>query len=150
LDGIPLHDSLSRAVAASQQAGGRYLVVDATCYALAGRDVVEMPKRSAPAVMNEWTGQLPESASMAAIGQRLCELGLGSSAVVAFDRHDAPGHWFNAVNYEGTILAVDGQAALFEEWPPSKDGLGFDESYMSYSDAIYFTADGKVARNDHE
>ena len=29
LGGIPLHDALSRAVAASQQAGGRYLVVDA-------------------------------------------------------------------------------------------------------------------------
>jgi hypothetical protein len=64
--------------------------------------------------------------------------------------HPAPGHWFNAVNHEGSVLAVDGQAALFEEWPPSKDGLGFDESGMSFSDAVYFTADGKVARNDHE
>lgn len=103
-----------------------------------------------PAVMNEWAGQSPESASMAAIWQRLRELGPGSSAVVGFDREDAPGHWFNAVNHEGTVLAVDGQAARFEEWPPSKDGLGFDESGMSYSDAIYFTADGKVARNDHQ
>ena len=54
------------------------------------------------------------------------------------------------MNHEGTVLAVDGQAARFEEWPPSEDGLGFDESDMSYSDAIYFTADGKVARNDHQ
>jgi len=61
-----------------------------------------------------------------------------------------PGHWFNAVKHEGTVLAVDGQAGLFEEWPPSKDGLGFDENGMSYSDAVYFTADGKVARNDHQ
>jgi len=67
-----------------------------------------------------------------------------------FDRQDAPGHWFNAVNHDGTVLAVDGQDAWFEEWPPSKDGLGFDESGMSYSDAIYFTADGKVVRNDHQ
>ena len=103
-----------------------------------------------PAVMSEWASQSPEPASMAAIGQRLRELGPGSSAVVGFDRQDAPGHWFNAVNHEGTVLAVDGQAARFEEWPPSKDGLGFDESGMSYSDAIYFTADGKVARNDHQ
>jgi hypothetical protein len=102
------------------------------------------------AVMNEWAGQSPEPASMAAIGQRLRELGPGSSAVVGFDREDAPGHWFNAVNHEGTVLAVDGQSARFEEWPPSEDGLGFDESGMSYSDAIYFTADGKVARNDHQ
>jgi hypothetical protein len=103
-----------------------------------------------PAVMNEWAGQSPDPASMTAIGQRLRELGPGSSAVVGFDRQDAPGHWFNAVNHEGTVLAVDGQAARFEEWPPSKDGLGFDESGMSYSDAIYFTADGKVARDDHQ
>ena len=81
---------------------------------------------------------------MAAIGQRLREFGPGSSAVVGFDRQDAPGHWFNAVNHEGTVLAVDGQAALFEEWPPSKDGLGFDESGMSYSDAIHFTATGRL------
>jgi hypothetical protein len=103
-----------------------------------------------PAVMDEWAGQSPEPASVAAIRQRLRELGPGSSAVVGFDREDAPGHWFNAVNHEGTVLAVDGQAARFEEWPPSKDGLGFDESDMSYSDAIYFTADGKVVRNDHQ
>ncbi|MGH9100890.1 MAG: toxin glutamine deamidase domain-containing protein [Acidimicrobiales bacterium] len=103
-----------------------------------------------PAVMNEWAGESPEPASMAAIGQRLRELGPGSSAVVGFDRKDAPGHWFNAVNHEGTVLAVDGQVARFEDWPPSKAGLGFDESGMSYSDAIYFTADGKVARNDHQ
>ena len=83
---------------------------------------------------------------MADIGRRLRELGRGSSAVVGFDRADAPGHWLNAVNHEGTILAVDGQAARFEDWPPSRDGLGFDENEMSHSHAIYFTADGKVER----
>jgi hypothetical protein len=103
-----------------------------------------------PAIMREWAGRAPEQASMADIARRLRELGHGSSAVVGFDRQDAPGHWFNAVNHEGTVLAVDGQAARFEEWPPSNDGLGFDESGMSYSDAIYFTADGKVVRNDHQ
>ena len=87
---------------------------------------------------------------MAAIGQCLRELGPGSSAVVGFDSQDASGHWFNAVNHEGTVLAVDGQSARFEEWPPSKDGLGFVESGMSYSDAIYFTVDAKVDRNDHQ
>ena len=50
----------------------------------------------------------------------------------------------------GTVLAVDVQVARLEEWPPSKDGLGLDESGMSYSDAIYFTADGKAASNDHQ
>jgi len=103
-----------------------------------------------PAVMREWAGLVPEQASMEEIGSRLRELGPGSSAVVGFDRKGAPGHWFNAVNHQGSILAVDGQSARFEDWPPSKGGLGFDESGMSYSDAIYFTADGKVVPNDHQ
>jgi hypothetical protein len=103
-----------------------------------------------PAVMREWAGQAPDPASMSAVEQRLRELGPGSSAVVGFDREDAPGHWFNAVNHEGTVLAVDGQGGRFEEWPPSKEGLGFDESEMSDSDAIYFTADGKVVPSDHQ
>jgi hypothetical protein len=30
-----------------------------------------------------------------------------------------------------------------------KKGLGFDESEMSGSDAIYFTADGEAVRDDH-
>ena len=99
-----------------------------------------------PAVMTEWAGRAPEQATMADIGRRLSALGPGSSAVVGFDRADAPGHWFNAVNHQGTILAVDGQGARFQDWPPTKDGLGFDESEMSYSDAIYFAAGGKRAR----
>jgi hypothetical protein len=103
-----------------------------------------------PAVMTEWAGQAPEAASMTGIAHRLRELGPGSSAVVGFDRADAPGHWFNAVNHDGKILAVDGQSALFEDWPPSNDGLGFDENGMSYSDAIYFTPDGKVVHHDHQ
>jgi hypothetical protein len=100
--------------------------------------------------MKEWAGQSPEKASMGDVERQLKELGPGSSAVVGFDRKDGPGHWFNAVNHEGVVLAVDGQSAHFEEWPPSKPGLGFDEGGMSYSDAIYFTADGKVVRNDHQ
>jgi hypothetical protein len=102
-----------------------------------------------PAVMREWAGRFPEPASMADIGQRLRDLGPGSSAVVGFDRKDGPGHWFNAVNHQGTILAVDGQSARVEKWPPTNDGLGFGESGMSYSGAPYFTADGKAARDNH-
>ena len=47
------------------------------------------------------------------------------------------------MNHEGSVLAVDGEAALFEGWPPSRDGLGFDESGISYSYAIFFTGDGR-------
>ena len=99
-----------------------------------------------PAVMAEWARRPAEPTTMADIATRLRELGSCSSAVVGFNRADAPGHWFNAVNYQGKVLAVDGQGARFQDWPPSKDGLGFDESEMSHSDAIYFTPDGKAAR----
>jgi hypothetical protein len=94
--------------------------------------------------MAEWADQAPTQASMSDVQQQLEELGPGSSAVVGFDREDGTGHWFNAVNDEGTIKAVDGQSGLVEPWPPSVDGLGFDESEMVNSDAIFTTADGKV------
>lgn len=96
--------------------------------------------------MSEWAGQAPTEATMSDIQQRLEELGPGSRAVVGFDREDGPGHWFNAVNDEGTIKAVDGQSGLVETWPPSVDGLGFDESEMANSDAIFSSPDGKVVR----
>jgi Papain fold toxin 1, glutamine deamidase len=96
--------------------------------------------------MTEWAGQAPTEASMPDVQQRLEELGLGSSAVVGVDWKDGGGHWFNAVNDGGTIKAVDGQSGLTEKWPPSDNGLGFNETDMSNSDAIFFTADGKVVR----
>jgi Papain fold toxin 1, glutamine deamidase len=89
-----------------------------------------------PAVMAEWARRSAEPATMADMATRLRELGSGSSAVVGFNRADAPGHWFNAVNHEGTVLAVDGQSARFEDWLPTTGGSGFDEKEMSYSDAI--------------
>ena len=94
-------------------------------------------------------GAATDPASMADVGRRLRELGPGSSAVVGFDKRGDIGHWFNAVNHAGTILAVDGQSSKLEKWPLSKNRLGFDESEMSGSDAIYFTADGEVVRDDH-
>lgn len=83
---------------------------------------------------------------MSDVEHRLYELGPGSSAVVGFDREDGGGHWFNAVNDGGTVKAIDGQVGRVEPWPPSVDGVGYDETYMSRSDAIFFTADGKVVR----
>lgn len=100
--------------------------------------------------MKEWADASPAPATMTEIGQRLSELGPGSSAIVGCDWKDDPGgHWFNAVNEGGTVKAIDGQRARVEAWPPSNSGLGFDESIMCYSDTIFFAADGKVVKNDH-
>jgi hypothetical protein len=95
--------------------------------------------------MTEWAGQSPAMASMSEIQQRLADLGPGSSAVVGCDWNHGGGHWFNAVNDGGIVKAADGQSGAVETWPPSAHGLGFDETDMLYSDAIFFTADGKVA-----
>jgi papain fold toxin 1 (glutamine deamidase) of polymorphic toxin system len=96
--------------------------------------------------MAEWSGQEPTAASMSDVGRKLEELGPGSSAVVGCDWKDGGGHWFNAVNDGGAVKAVDGQSGSVEGWPPSPDGLGFDETDMRQSDAVFFTADGKVAK----
>jgi len=95
--------------------------------------------------MTDWAGQASATASMSEIQQRLGDLGPGSSAVVGCDWKHGGGHWFNAINDKGTVKAVDGQSGNVETWPPSARGLGFDETDMRYSDAIFFTADGKVA-----
>jgi len=80
--------------------------------------------------MTGWAGQSSEQASMAEIGRRPGELDPGSSAMAGFDRSDAPGHWFNSVNYEGTFRAVDSQGTRFEG-SLSGDRPGFDECEMS-------------------
>jgi hypothetical protein len=98
--------------------------------------------------MSEWAGRKSVPASMTEIGHRLEELGAGSLAIVGFDS-PGYGHWFNAVNHDGTVLAVDGQTGMFGTWPPTAPGLGFDESDMRRSDAIFFTPGGKVVRDDH-
>jgi Papain fold toxin 1, glutamine deamidase len=83
---------------------------------------------------------------MTEIGRTLGDLGPGSLAVVGCDWKTGGGHWFNAVNDEGTVKAVDGQSGCIEAWPPTNAGLGFDENRMRYSDAVYFTGDGKVVK----
>lgn len=99
--------------------------------------------------MADWAGTALVKASMDDIGQRLADLGPGSSAIVGCDWVIGGGHWFNAINDEGTVKAVDGQSAKIENWPPSAEGLGFDESTVRWSDAIFFTADGKTINHDH-
>jgi hypothetical protein len=96
--------------------------------------------------MTEWAGHAPKRATMAEIARRLEQLGPGSSAIVGCDWvwPRAGGHWFNAVNDAGTVKAVDGQKGKVETWPPSESGVGFDQSWMEFSDAILFTPEGKV------
>jgi hypothetical protein len=95
--------------------------------------------------MIEWAGAEPTRASMADVGQRLRELGPGSSALVACLWADREGgHWFNGLNDAGTVKAVDGQSGEVESWPPTGRGLGFDQSDMQDSCAIFFGPDGKV------
>jgi Papain fold toxin 1, glutamine deamidase len=104
-----------------------------------------------PSRMAEWADQEMEPVSMTEIGRRLAKLGPGSSAIIGCDWASPRygGHWFNAVNDSGAVKAVDGQLGKVEPWPPSMRGLEFDESMMQLSDALFFTPNGKVVRNDH-
>jgi CubicO group peptidase (beta-lactamase class C family) len=116
-----------------------------TAAALADDEAAGEPTR----LMSDWAGQAPAQASMTEISRRLESLGAGSLAIVGFDRSSGAGHWFNAVNRDGTVLAVDGQVGRFGEWPPRSLNASFDESEMQRSEAIFFTPDGKVVRDDH-
>jgi hypothetical protein len=96
--------------------------------------------------MTEWAGEPETKASMSEVQQQLEDMGPGSSAVVLSRWEGGGAHWFNAVNDGGTVIAIDGQSGKTETWPPSARGLGFDESDMRYSGAIFFMADGKVVK----
>ena len=87
---------------------------------------------------------------MTEIGRHLEQLGPGSSAIVGCDwaRPNTGGHWFNAVNDAGTVKVIDGQKGEVEPWPPSEARVGFDESWMEFSDVILFSAEGKVVPRD--
>lgn len=96
--------------------------------------------------MSEWAGHEPQAATFDNVQDRLTQLGPGSSAVVGVNWDDGRGHWFNAVNENGAIKAVDGQSGLVEAWPPSDNGLGFSEADTVDSDAIYFDSSGRVVK----
>lgn len=94
------------------------------------------------AVMDEWSQGDRVPASFEGIGDTLRELGPGASAIVGVDWHDGGGHWFNTVNDGGVITAADGQTGGYERWPPSPQGLGFDERDARTVDAIFVDAHG--------
>jgi hypothetical protein len=89
--------------------------------------------------MVEWAGVERERMTIAEIGHRL--------AIVCCDWKDGGGHWFNAVNDTGVVKTVDGQFGLVGRWPPTTSEVGFDESRVKVSDAIFFDRDGKVVPN---
>jgi hypothetical protein len=94
--------------------------------------------------MNDWSGGTPQPATMNQVSERLQELGPGSSAIVRSNWSEGGAHYFNGVNDNGVIKAVDGQSGKVETWPPSTGGLRFDETQMAQSYAIYFNANGEV------
>jgi hypothetical protein len=97
--------------------------------------------------MAEWAGAVPVRASMADIRDRLATLGAGSLAIVGVALPGI-GHWLNAVNNEGKVLAVDGQSGKSGTWPPTSLDARYDDSTLLYSIAVFFTPEGKVVRDD--
>lgn len=103
------------------------------------------PPGEPPHRMEEWIGSTARSMDYAEIHNLLTEAGEGSSAVIGqFWKEEDGGHWFNAVNKSGHILVVDGQSGIIEDWPPSKDGAGWDESIVANSIAIVRDRNGRV------
>ncbi|MCL9795255.1 toxin glutamine deamidase domain-containing protein [Frankia sp. AgKG'84/4] len=95
--------------------------------------------------MEEWSRTNLEPRSFDQVAARLTDDGHGASALVAVSwRGQGGGHWFNMVNYNGEILAVDSQRGRVEEWPPSRRGIGFDESMITESLAVTFDPDGRI------
>lgn len=68
--------------------------------------------------MNSQTGmeQVPMTPDM--IEQTLLDQGNGAHAIIGIDRVDGAGHWFNAANIDGKVVAIDGQTGEINDWPP--------------------------------
>jgi hypothetical protein len=97
-------------------------------------------------VMDTWSPGDRVPTDFDEIKARLEALGHGSSAIVGVDWKSGGGHWFNAVNDNGVITASDGQTGRSEAWPPTSDGLGFDETRCKNVDTIIIDPDGKHLR----
>lgn len=98
--------------------------------------------------MEEWTGSQLRPMTFSEIGSKLTEEGSGGSALVAVGWRHGGGHWFNAVNYHGEVLAVDGQSGKVERWPPTEEGSGIDESLISESLAIVYDRSGRIIEGE--
>ncbi|MFE9784165.1 toxin glutamine deamidase domain-containing protein [Nocardia salmonicida] len=96
--------------------------------------------------MDDWERGERITATFQEIQDTLSQLGPGSSAIVGVDWHGGGGHWFNAFNVEGIPMASDSQNSTLEPWPPSDQGVGYDESYARSIDVMYIDADGNHLR----
>jgi Papain fold toxin 1, glutamine deamidase len=83
-----------------------------------------------------WSGDRFRGMDFDEIENRLNSGGHGSSAMIGVDWRGGGGHYFNAINHRGRILAIDGQSGRIEAWPPSVGGLGYDVSMITSSEAI--------------
>ena len=68
--------------------------------------------------MESLTGMDQVSMSPWDIEKTLLAEGEGAHAIIGIDRAEGPGHWFNAVNIDGVVKAVDGQTGEISDWPP--------------------------------
>ena len=68
--------------------------------------------------MEALTGMEQVSMSPQEIEARLLEQGDGAHAIIGIDRVTGPGHWFNAANIGGKVVAIDGQSGEITDWPP--------------------------------
>jgi hypothetical protein len=93
--------------------------------------------------MAQWSGHELAAADFDTIQQKVLDGGHGTSALVAVSWEEGGGHWFNAVNHEGVVLAVDGQRGSVEQWPPSRQVSHFDASFVSESLAVVLDSDGR-------
>ena len=69
--------------------------------------------------MEALTGLKQVPMSPEAIQEYLLEQGSGAHAIIGVDRAYGPGHWFNAANIDGRIVAIDGQNGTVVGWPPN-------------------------------
>ena len=68
--------------------------------------------------MNAVTGMEQVAMTPDEIQQTLLDQGNGAHAIIGIDRADGPGHWFNAANIDGKVVAIDGQTGEITDWPP--------------------------------
>jgi hypothetical protein len=99
-------------------------------------------------VMDAWTDGDRIPTTFDDIKERLEALGPGSSAIVGVDWVAGSGHWFNALNDQGEVIASDGQTGETERWPPTPGGLGYEEARCRAVDAIFVDPLGKHLTSD--